>query len=194
LAKLLKNPNSTVKIKIEARGQIAAPWIIDDHGGAELRSLHDCFNLSPILHSESSSFRKEEINGALVVAIAALEKAVGNEDGLQAVPCRAEFEEFVANSLGNKDRRKQDAELGHQMKVVQSDNAGTINCAAARPHSLQFRFAGASRKPRANVPRNKRAVFAVCCASRAFRYCTMPNSARSGLAGSTSTRFDPKYA
>jgi hypothetical protein len=93
-----------VKIKVGARGQIPAPRIIDDHGGTELRSLHDCFNLSPIFHSESSSFRKEEINSALVIAIAALEKAIGTEDELQAVLCRAEFEELVANSLWNEDR------------------------------------------------------------------------------------------
>jgi hypothetical protein len=100
----MKNPYGTVKIKVEARSQIAPPRIIDDHGGSEPRSLHDCFNLSPILHSESSSFRKKEINSALVIGIAALEKTVGTEDGLQAVPCRAEFEEFVANSLWNEDR------------------------------------------------------------------------------------------
>jgi len=104
LVKPLKNPHGTVKLEIGARGQIPAPRIIDDHGGAELRSLNDRFNLSPIFHSESSSFRKEEINSALVIAIAALEKAIGTEDNLQAVLRRAEFEEFVANSLWNEDR------------------------------------------------------------------------------------------
>lgn len=100
----MEDPHGTVKIKISARGQVPAPRIIDDHGGAELRSLHDCFHLSAIFHSESSSFGKEEINSALFIAIAALEKAIGIEDELQAVPCRAQFEEFVANGLGNQDK------------------------------------------------------------------------------------------
>jgi len=104
LVKPLKNPHGTVKLKIGARGQIPTPRIIDDHGGAELRCLNDRFNLSSIFHSESSSFRKEEINSALVIAIAALEKAIGSEDDLQPVLCRAELEELVANSLWNEDR------------------------------------------------------------------------------------------
>ena len=104
MVKPLKNPHSTVKIKILARGQISAPRIIDDHGGTELRSLDDCFNLSPILHSESRSFPKEEIDSALLIAVASLEKAIGTEEKLQAVLCRAPFTEFVANSLWNEDR------------------------------------------------------------------------------------------
>ncbi len=71
-----------MKIKVGAHGQIPAPGIIDDHGGTELRSLHDCFHLAPIFQTESSSFRKKKINSALVIAIAALEKAIGIEDGV----------------------------------------------------------------------------------------------------------------
>ena len=93
-----------MEIKIEARGQIPAPKIIDNHGGTDLRRLHNCFNLSPIFHSESSLFRKEKINGALIIAIAALEEAVSAENELQAVLCRAAFKQFVANSLRNQDR------------------------------------------------------------------------------------------
>lgn len=104
MIKPVKNPHGAVKIKIGERGQIPAPKIIDDHGGAQLRSLHDCFNLSPIFHSEPMSFRKQKINSALVIAIAALEEAVGTEDELQAVLCHAASEEFLANSLWNEDR------------------------------------------------------------------------------------------
>jgi hypothetical protein len=103
LVKPLKNPQGTVKIKIGARREVPAPRIIDDNRGTELRSLDDCFNLSPIFHSESRPFRKQEINRALVIPVAPLEKAIAAEDELQTVLCRAAFEEFVANSLWNED-------------------------------------------------------------------------------------------
>ncbi len=89
MVELLKNPDGTVKIKIEARGQTPAPSIVNNHGGADLRRLYDCFNLSPIPHAESSSFRKEHINSALIVAVAALEETVTTKNKFQAVLCRA---------------------------------------------------------------------------------------------------------
>ena len=104
MEKLLKNPHGAVKIKIEASGQIPAPRVVDDHGGTDLRSLHDGFNLSAIFRSHSGPLGKKEINSTLVVAIAALDKSVGIEDELQAVSRRAEFGEFVSNGLGNEDR------------------------------------------------------------------------------------------
>ncbi len=91
-----------MEFEIFTRGQISSPRIIDDHGRAELRSLHNCLNFSPIFHPKSSPFRKEEIDSALFIAITALEKAIGVEDELQAVLCRAEFEEFTANSFRNE--------------------------------------------------------------------------------------------
>jgi hypothetical protein len=100
---LLKNPHGAVKIKIEAHGQIPAPTIVNNHGGPGLRRLHYCLNLSPILHSESSSFRKEKIDSAPIIAIAALEKAISAENEPQAVLCGAAFIQFVANSLRNED-------------------------------------------------------------------------------------------
>ena len=104
MVELLKNPHGTVKIKIEARGQIPSPTIIDYHSGTNLRRLHNCLNLSPIFHSESISFRKEKIDSALIIAIAALEEAVSAENELQAFLCRAALKQFVANSLRNEDR------------------------------------------------------------------------------------------
>ena len=104
MIELLKNPYGTVKIKIVARGQIPAPTIIDNHGGAELGRLHNCCNLSPVFHSQPSSFRKEKINSALIIAVSTLEESVSAENQLQAVLCRAAFKQFVANSLRNKDR------------------------------------------------------------------------------------------
>lgn len=53
MLELLKYPHGAVKIKISALCQVPVPRIIDGHGSAELRSLHDSFNLSPIFDSES---------------------------------------------------------------------------------------------------------------------------------------------
>lgn len=49
-----------------------------------------------------------------------LEKAIGIEDELQAVLCSAKFEELVANSFWNEQRRKYHAELWNLMKMRDS--------------------------------------------------------------------------
>jgi hypothetical protein len=47
------------------------------------------------------AFREEEVDGTLLVPIAALEKGVGIKEGPRAVFCGATFEEFLPDSFGH---------------------------------------------------------------------------------------------
>jgi hypothetical protein len=75
--KPLKHPESSVKLQVVARRQFPAPRIVNDHGRTKLRGLHNCLNLAAILRALPSSLCEEEIDCALLVAIATLEKRVG---------------------------------------------------------------------------------------------------------------------
>jgi hypothetical protein len=97
-----KDPESTVELQIVALGKLASPRIVNDHRRAELRRLDNCLNLATVLGPLSISFRKEEINRALFVAVATLEESVATEDGLQARFCRFAFEEFLPDSSGHE--------------------------------------------------------------------------------------------
>jgi hypothetical protein len=61
--------------------------------------LHNRLNLAAILTAWAGWFREKEIDGALFVAVVALKKSVSIKDGLQAIFCRAMFEEFLPDSF-----------------------------------------------------------------------------------------------
>ena len=85
--------------QVVLRSQFPAPGIVDDHCRSKLGSLHNGPHFAAILHPLPSSFRQQEINSALFIAIAALEKSVSLEEELQAVLCRPVFEEFPSNGF-----------------------------------------------------------------------------------------------
>jgi len=64
--------------------------------------LHDCLNFTAILRALPSSFCEEEIDGALFVPVATLEKRVRIKDELQAIFCRPAFGEFRSDSFWYK--------------------------------------------------------------------------------------------
>ena len=91
-----------MKLQIVALSKFAAPRIVDDHGCAELGRLHKCLNFAAILSPLSTSFGEEEIDGALLVAVATLEESVTAKDGLKALFCLLTFEEFLPDGFGHE--------------------------------------------------------------------------------------------
>lgn len=99
----LKHPEGSVELQVATLGQLAAPGIIDDDSGADLRCLHDCLGLAPIFTALPLSLRQKEINGSLIVAVATMEEGVGLEDGSHAILGDSTFEEVLPDRLGQQD-------------------------------------------------------------------------------------------
>jgi hypothetical protein len=65
-----------MNLQVVALSQFPTPRIVNDHSRSKLGGLYYCLNLAPILCAFPSSFREQEINCSLFVAVAALEKRV----------------------------------------------------------------------------------------------------------------------
>ena len=65
-----------MKLKVVASRQSSPPLVVYDHRGPELRGLHNGLSLAAILPALPVPFREEEIDGAVFIAVAALEKCV----------------------------------------------------------------------------------------------------------------------
>lgn len=88
-----------MKLQIVTRSELPSPRIVNDHHRAKLGSLYDCLNFSTILRALPGSFRQEEIDGALVVVVATLEKSICVKEEVHAVLCRSAFKEIFPDSF-----------------------------------------------------------------------------------------------
>jgi hypothetical protein len=88
-----------MKLQIVTRCEFPAPRIVNDHRRAELGSLYDCLNFSPIPHALPSSLGQEEIDGALVVVVTTLEKRVSIKEELKAILCRPTLKQILPHSF-----------------------------------------------------------------------------------------------
>jgi len=143
--------------------RVPAPRIVNDHHRAKLRGLYNCLNLSPVPRALPSSFRQEEIDGALIVVVATLEKSVSAKEGLHAVLGRSALKQILPDSFWDEHGGEKKTQLRHELEMVESDDARTVDRTAALPHPNQSRSAEANMsKPSASVPSANSAFFVSC--------------------------------
>ena len=123
-----------MKLQVVATGQFSAPRVIHDDRCPNLRSLHHRLDFAAVLCAPPNSLYKEIINGALVIAIAALEERVCIKDELQTVFGRSTFKEILPDSLWDQDDGKEQADSRHKIQMVERDHARTVYRAAADAH------------------------------------------------------------
>jgi len=117
-----------------ALSQIPAPRIVDDYSRSKLGGLYYRLNLASILRAHPSSFRQKEINCALFVAVATLEKRVVVEERLQAILGHPALEELIAHCFWHQNIRKQKTQPWKKIQMIESDNARAIDRTAGRTH------------------------------------------------------------
>jgi hypothetical protein len=123
-----------MSLQVAARGQTFTPAIIDDYDRAKLRCLNHSLSFAPIPAAFSRSFGEKEIDSALVVAVAALEERVIVEKALHSILGWASLGKLLSDSLRHQHLRKEEAQLGHKLEVVESNDTRAVDGTAARPH------------------------------------------------------------
>ena len=106
---LLQNPQSSMSLPAAARVQTFTPAIIDDYDRAKLRCLN---------HS---------------LSFAELEERVIVEKALHSILGWAPLGKLLSDSLRHQHLRKEEAQLGHKLEVVESNDT-RADGTAARPH------------------------------------------------------------
>jgi hypothetical protein len=116
-----------MKIAAVARRQAPAPTVVDNDHGADLCSLGYGFRLTAISNAQLSALDQKDVDGSLIVVIAAFDKAIVTEDRPNAVLGLSPPEQLRSNRLGEQNSRKEPTELGQQTEMVKSDDAGCVD-------------------------------------------------------------------
>jgi hypothetical protein len=161
-------------IEVIPGSQLSPPSIIHDYCRTELGSLHNGLNFATILRALANSFCEQKIDSAFLIAIAALKEGLAVKKGQQPVFGGSTFQELFSNGVWDQYAREEQAELGKEIEMIQSDDAGTVDCTAGRPHSNYVRSVLAKiSSPNASAPKANSAFPAFCSAWIVFRCSTM---------------------
>lgn len=74
--------------------KLASPQIVDYHRCAELRRLNHGFGFTSILHTLAIMLQEQDVDCALIVAVAPLNEGEIREDRLKTVLCDSTLEEL----------------------------------------------------------------------------------------------------
>src|SRR5580693_2047562 len=120
--------------KVVPRGQLSPPLIIHKYLCADFGSLNNGLNFTAIPHALPGTLCEKKIDRTFLIAIAPLEEGIPVKEGLQPIFGSSAFQEFFSNGFGDEHMRKEKTELRQEIKMIQGNDAGTIDGAAGRPH------------------------------------------------------------
>src|SRR5579864_690546 len=144
-------------IQFIAGRKFATPFVVHDDHSPNFSSLNDCLRFTAVFRSLPDSFHEKNIDGSLIVIVAALNKAIGLKEELHSVLGGLLPEKFVSYSFWEQNSGKQKTELGQEAEKVQSNDARGIYRTLRWPH--YFGATPKMSKPSVRVLSANSAVF-----------------------------------